>query len=119
MREEFPGGLGLLRIKSLAAVILFLGTGIGEATQRALQPVDFSRDIYPIFERSCHSCHGPEQQQGKLRLDSRQAALRGGQSGKIIQAGNSLDSPLYQRVAGLHDLVRILWVGSWPPTRSS
>ena len=107
MREEFPGGLGLPRIKSLAAVILFLGTGIGEATQRALQTVDFSRDIYPIFERSCHSCHGPEQQQGKLRLDSRQAALRGGQSGKIIQAGNSLDSPLYQRVAGLHDLVRM------------
>ncbi len=107
MREEFLGRLGLPRIKSLAAAILFLGTGIGQATQRAPQTIDFSRDIYPIFERSCHSCHGPEQQQGQLRLDSRQAVLKGGQSGRIIQPGRSAESSLYQRVAGLNDLVRM------------
>ena len=107
MREEFLGRLGLARIKNLAVAILFLGTGIAKATQEVPRTVDFSRDIYPIFERSCHSCHGPALQQGQLRLDSRQAALRGGQSGKIIQPGNSVESPLYQRVAGLHDLVRM------------
>ena len=107
MREEFLGRLSLPRVNGLAAAILFLGTGIGEATQRAPQTINFSRDIYPIFERSCHSCHGPEQQQGKLRLDSRQAALRGGQSGKIVLPGNSAESSLYQRVAGLNDLVRM------------
>ena len=107
MRERSLGRLSFSRINGLATAVLFLGTGIGEATQQAPRTVDFSRDIYPIFERSCHSCHGPALQQGKLRLDSRQAALRGGQSGKIIQPGNSVESPLYQRVAGLHDLVRM------------
>ena len=107
MRERFLGRLSFPKINSLAIVTLFLGTGIAKATQEAPRTVDFSRDIYPIFERSCHSCHGPALQQGKLRLDSRQAALRGGQSGKIVQAGNSAESSLYQRVAGLNDLVRM------------
>ena len=107
MREEFLGRISLPKITSLAAAILFLGTGVGEANQHAPQTIDFSRDIYPIFERSCHSCHGPALQQGKLRLDSRQEVLSGGQSGSIIQPGDAAESTLYQRVAGLNDLVRM------------
>ena len=107
MRNRFLGRLSFPRINCLATVILFLGAGIGGAAQGAPQTVDFAKDIFPIFERSCHSCHGPALQQGKLRLDSRQAALDGGQSGRIIQPGNAAESSLYQRVAGLNDLARM------------
>jgi hypothetical protein len=60
--------------------------------------VDFARDVYPILQRSCFECHGPEKQKGKLRLDSRAAALRGGQSGPALVPGQAERSELYRRI---------------------
>ena len=65
------------------------------------QPVEFSRDIKPIFEKSCLSCHGAQMQMGELRLDSPAGAA------KSLQAGNAAASSLYQRVAGLGDQARM------------
>ena len=66
--------------------------------------VSFSEQVYPIFERRCHACHGPGQQLGGLRLDSKAVALAGGVSGPGILPGNADGSPLLQRVAGLGGL---------------
>jgi len=71
------------------------------------QPVDFARDIQPIFVKSCQSCHGEKSQQAGLRLDAKALALAGGQSGKAILPGQAGQSPLYQRVAGLGDQARM------------
>ena len=62
---------------------------------------DFAREIQPIFEKSCLGCHGPKQQLGNLRLDSKSAAAR------VIKAGRSTESSLYQRVAGTSDQARM------------
>src|SRR5438477_1920579 len=51
--------------------------------------VTYAKDIKPIFEKSCIKCHGAEKQKGKLRLDSLQAALKGGEDGKVILPGDS------------------------------
>lgn len=67
----------------------------------AADPVDFGRDIRPIFERSCAGCHGAKAQLGNLRLDSRRASVR------TFQAGKPTDSSIYQRVAGLGDQARM------------
>src|SRR5690242_4306633 len=67
--------------------------------QNAPAAVDFTRDIQPILEKSCYSCHGDKLQMGRLRLDSKTAAMNGGQSGTLIHAGKSTESILYQRVA--------------------
>ena len=67
----------------------------------AQTPADFQRDVQPIFEKSCFSCHGEKLQMGGLRLDS--AAL----AAKTIQPGKSADSTLYQRVAGLGEQARM------------
>ncbi len=40
--------------------------------------------IQPALERKCYSCHGPEKQKGKLRLDSAEAIRSGGKSGLPI-----------------------------------
>src|SRR5262245_57059998 len=68
---------------------------------------DFAQDIQPIFEKSCYSCHGAKLQMGGLRLDSKELALTGGQSGAVIQPGKSADSLLYRRVAGVGDQPRM------------
>src|SRR5216683_7578563 len=65
--------------------------------------VTYAADIKPIFEKSCTKCHGPEKQKGKLRLDSLDAALKGGQDGKVIEPGDSAKSVLVHNVAHIGD----------------
>jgi len=67
------------------------------------QGVTYASDIKPIFEKSCTKCHGAEKQKGKLRLDSLEAALKGGEDGKVIEPGKSADSMLVQNVAQVGD----------------
>src|SRR6266851_3366600 len=61
--------------------------------------VTYATDIKPIFEKSCIKCHGPEKQKGKLRLDTLEAALKGGEDGKVIEPGKSAESMLVHNVA--------------------
>jgi hypothetical protein len=65
--------------------------------------VTYEADIKPIFDKSCIKCHGPEKQKGKLRLDSLAAAVKGGEDGKVIEAGNSAKSMLVHNVAHVGD----------------
>ncbi|MEZ6060574.1 MAG: DUF1553 domain-containing protein [Planctomycetaceae bacterium] len=45
------------------------------------QPVDFVRDIQPIFAAHCHECHGPDLRESGLRTDDRGSLLKGGDRG--------------------------------------
>jgi len=63
--------------------------------------VEYTRDIEPILKARCLSCHGANQQMGGLRLDRREDALRGGNSGPVIVPGKSSASRLIRLVAGL------------------
>ncbi len=69
--------------------------------------VDFQKDIQPIFEQNCYSCHGPNVQMSGFRLDQKQAALKGGSIGKDIIPGKGSESGLYGRVAGLGGVNRM------------
>jgi mono/diheme cytochrome c family protein len=71
------------------------------------RPVDFVRDIEPILARHCYDCHGPDLQEGRLRLDARQIVFKGGHAGPAVIPGKSADSPLVQRIAGLGDEPRM------------
>src|SRR5258706_14697164 len=63
--------------------------------------VDFAKDIQPIFANNCYKCHGPEKQKNGLRLDLKQGALEGGDSGAVIVAGKATESRLIHLVAKL------------------
>jgi hypothetical protein len=67
----------------------------------AATQIDFARDIKPILEANCLRCHGAEKPKSKFRLDSREAALKGGDEGVDILPGNSARSPLIHYVAYL------------------
>jgi mono/diheme cytochrome c family protein len=70
-------------------------------------PIDFQKDIQPLFEKNCYVCHGPNTQTSGFRLDLKQAAFAGGKNGKAIIPGKALESPLYARVAGLGGVSRM------------
>ncbi len=61
--------------------------------------IEFSRDVQPIFAKNCLSCHGNEKQEAGLRLDRRELAMQGGDSGKAIEPGNGAQSKLIHYVA--------------------
>ncbi len=69
------------------------------AADGAPRTVDFSREVFPLLKRSCFECHGPQRVEGGLRLDRREDALRGGDSGKVFEAGHAERSELVRRVA--------------------
>lgn len=50
----------------------------------AVEPLAFNRDIRPILSKTCFTCHGPDAAavKSELRLDIRDRALKGGESGK-------------------------------------
>jgi hypothetical protein len=69
----------------------------------AQSPMTFAKDIQPVLERSCWTCHSADLQRSKLDLSSREAALKGGEHGAAIVPGNAEQSKLYRMVAGLDE----------------
>ena len=72
--------------------------GVLAAAGRA---ADYAQDVRPILARKCFACHGPGLQKSQLRLDRRDDALRGGESGvPAIEPGKAAASMLIRYVAG-------------------
>ena len=65
--------------------------------------MDFVKDVQPIFSATCYECHGPAKQKAKLRLDSKELAMAGGNSGPSIVPGDSAKSYLVKRLLGQGD----------------
>lgn len=84
-------------MKTSLAITLGIVLTSGLATA-ADGKVDFAKEIKPILEQQCFKCHGTEKQKGKLRLDSREAALKGGKGGPALVAGESAKSEFLRRV---------------------
>jgi len=75
------------------------GLVILSAAVAAAAPVDFDRQVRPIFELRCYECHGEKKQKSGIRFDQRDTVLHGGDSGKpLVTAGKSAESILIQKV---------------------
>jgi hypothetical protein len=62
---------------------------------------DFVRDVRPILDRSCIACHGPARQKSGYRIDLRDIAMKGGDSGEAaIVPHDAQKSPLIHYVTG-------------------
>ncbi|MEZ6058635.1 MAG: PSD1 and planctomycete cytochrome C domain-containing protein [Planctomycetaceae bacterium] len=59
----------------------------------------FEKQVRPLLVEHCHQCHSAKQQKGELRLDSRAAMLRGGDTGPAIIPGKPDASELYLAVS--------------------
>ncbi len=72
----------------------------------AAEPVNFGRDVLPIFSENCFKCHGPDEsnRKSKLRLDTHEGALGAGKSGAVaVVPGDGAKSELIQRIISPHE----------------
>jgi cytochrome c553 len=58
----------------------------------------FEKKIRPLLADKCIKCHGPEKQWSNLRMDSREALLKGGDRGAAIVPGKPDESLLIRAV---------------------
>ena len=68
-------------------------------------PVDFAKDIHPLFKRSCLACHNTTKAKAGLNLESPQMILKGGDSGPAAVAGKAEESLLLITAAHRDDPV--------------
>jgi hypothetical protein len=64
----------------------------------AAKPNLFETRVRPLLAGKCFSCHSGKVAMAGLRLDSRQAILKGGQHGPALVPGDPAKSPLLQAV---------------------
>lgn len=86
----------------LAVGITLLANSTGVVSAR--DAVDFERDVRPIFQDHCVSCHGSDEQNGGLRLDARSTVFAEADSGsRAVVAGDTKSSELLVRVLSTSD----------------
>lgn len=59
---------------------------------------ELNLQVRTIFAHSCTNCHGEAKQKGDLRLDSKEAILKGGEDGPALVAGSPEKSELVRRI---------------------
>ncbi len=91
-----------MRCAGVLPILMFVLAGAGALACRALaaEPLAgddafFEKQVRPLLVTRCYQCHGdlPEPK-GGLRLTSREAILKGGESGPAAVAGNAAESRL-------------------------
>ena len=54
--------------------------------------VDFEKDVKPVLERRCAKCHAYGERKGGLSMETRESLLKGGEDGKVVEAGKTTGS---------------------------
>ncbi len=62
-------------------------------------PVDFAKQVKPIFQAKCVACHGALKQRAGLRLDAGPLVLKGSENGPVVLPRKASESPLWQKVS--------------------
>lgn len=89
------------RAVRLSSVLLLAGSLVTAGAEE--QQIDFHRDVQPILEQNCVSCHLPGDDKGGLMMHTREAMLKGGDHAKALVPGDPDASELLVRVTLPHD----------------
>lgn len=65
---------------------------------------DFEKNVRPLLVEHCIKCHGPEKAKSGLRLDSREAILKGGNTGPSAVSGKPDESYIIKVIEYKDDL---------------
>ena len=88
----------------LVVALLVVSSSISRADENIpadQPPVDYVREVQPLFRKHCLECHGPTKQESDFRVDVRDKLLQGGDFGEpAIVPGASNDSPLVKFIRG-------------------
>ncbi len=106
-----------------AIVALVVSTMTVSAWTHSANAVDFPSEqleyfekyVRPVLVQRCHSCHDSNKQEGGLRLDSRQLAIKGGDRGQAMILGNPNGSLLIKAITYEDDDLAMPPDGKLPP----
>jgi len=62
------------------------------------------RDVYPIQEKACLDCHGPDKQRADFRVDRVEKLFAGNGIPAWIVSGKSAESPLIEIILGQREI---------------
>ena len=99
----------------LMCVVLAAEEPVATQSPTAQQVRFFENQIRPLLADRCLKCHGDKKQSGGLRLDSREALLRGGDSGAAVLPGDPAESLLLRAVRQVDDDLRMPKGGQLTP----
>jgi cytochrome c553 len=88
---------------AVVAALVWSGLAAPAASARQSKPSPaaiehFEKNVRPLLLDKCVSCHGPKTKRGGLRLDSREAILKGGDSGPALLPGQPEKSLILKAV---------------------
>ena len=86
-----------VQVAKAAFLMAFLSSAAAIGADNAPERHFLDR-VKPLLDSRCISCHGTEKQKGGLRLDSRAAMIKGGESGPAIVPGKPAESLLLKAV---------------------
>src|SRR5713226_9350340 len=98
---RMPLGGTALPAETIALIRTWIEQGAPGVASKKAGEIEYDRDVRPILEANCYSCHSGEQAKSQLRLDRKATALKGGMSGPVILPGDSQHSRLVHRVSGM------------------
>jgi hypothetical protein len=78
--------------------------GAAEAVPTVEHVEFFEKHVRPVLAEHCQACHGVNKQEAGLRLDIREAALNGSESGPVIVPGNPEQSKLVAAIRYTADI---------------
>jgi cytochrome c5 len=84
-------------MRNCGVILLLLSAGLTRLA--AQQTVNFEKDVQPIFEAKCLTCHSGASAIAGLHLDTAAGVLRGSAEHPVVVPGNSQKSVLAQRVS--------------------
>src|SRR5438552_15053282 len=94
-------------MKLLPAFLLLVNVPLALAAPRADlppaagRPVDFVKDIKPLFEAACIKCHAKGKDKGGFSLETRESFLKGGDTEAGAVVGKGAESNIVELVAGM------------------
>src|SRR5687767_7849089 len=95
---------GILIGALMAAGVMAADIDTSKLPPSVTRPVDYAKDVQPLLAESCYGCHGPKRQEAGLRLDLKEDALKGSESGPVIVPGKSAESVIVHAVSRLGEL---------------
>src|SRR5262245_32328281 len=95
------------RLPLIAAWVVIASATPARSADPPVSPQEaafFEKRIRPVLVEHCFSCHGEKKQEGGLRLDSRDALLKGADSGPVVVPARPDESELVEAIQQTGDL---------------
>lgn len=94
-------------MKSRLLYVLALICFCAVSSPASAEDVDYLRDIKPLLQNRCYSCHGAIRSESELRLDTAKLIRKGGDSGPAVTPKSTDESLLLARVTSTDEDLRM------------